>query len=91
MIVECMYAGELETLTPPRNPLDILAQQTVATVSMDPVHVDDWYALVRRASPWKDLPEARLTPRWICWRDAIPLAISRYSDRELSGIVKPGY
>ncbi|RSB18755.1 ATP-dependent helicase [Citrobacter farmeri] len=58
VIVECMYAGELETLTPPRNPLDILAQQTVATVSMDPVHVDDWYALVRRASPWKDLPRS---------------------------------
>lgn len=58
VIVECMYAGELETLTPPRNPLDILAQQTVATVSMDPVHVDDWYALVRRAFPWKDLPRS---------------------------------
>ncbi|HHE5697401.1 TPA: ATP-dependent helicase [Citrobacter amalonaticus] len=56
VIVECMYAGQLETLTPPRNPLDILAQQTVATVSMDPVNVDDWYALVRRASPWKALP-----------------------------------
>lgn len=56
VIVECMYAGQLETLTPPRNPLDILAQQTVAAVSMDPVNVDEWYALVRRASPWKDLP-----------------------------------
>ncbi|HCD7250587.1 TPA: ATP-dependent helicase [Citrobacter farmeri] len=58
VIVECMYAGQLETLTPPRNPLDILAQQTVATVSMDPINVDDWYALVRRASPWKDLPRS---------------------------------
>lgn len=58
VIVECMYAGQLETLTPPRNPLDILAQQTVAAVSMDPVNVDDWYALVRRASPWKDLPRS---------------------------------
>lgn len=58
VIIECMYAGQLETLTPPRNPLDILAQQTVATVSMDPINVDDWYALVRRASPWKDLPRS---------------------------------
>lgn len=58
VIVECMYAGQLETLTPPHNPLDILAQQTVAAVSMDPVNVDDWYALVRRASPWKDLPRS---------------------------------
>ncbi|MBD4423990.1 DEAD/DEAH box helicase, partial [Xanthomonas citri pv. citri] len=53
-----MYAGQLETLTPPRNPLDILAQQTVAAVSMDPLNVDDWYALVRRASPWQDLPRS---------------------------------
>lgn len=58
VIVECMYAGQLETLTPPRNPLDILAQQTVAAVSLDPVNVDDWYALVRRAYPWKDLPRS---------------------------------
>jgi ATP-dependent Lhr-like helicase len=32
VVVDCMLAGKLETLTPPRNPLDVLAQQTVAAV-----------------------------------------------------------
>ncbi|QMI05079.1 ATP-dependent helicase [Citrobacter sp. RHB25-C09] len=58
VIVECMYAGKLETLTPPRNPLDVLAQQTVAAVAMDALNVDDWFATVRRAAPWKDLPRS---------------------------------
>ena len=56
VVVDCMLAGKLETLTPPRNPLDVLAQQTVAAVSMDALKVDDWYATVCRAAPWKDLP-----------------------------------
>ncbi|ENB4451826.1 ATP-dependent helicase [Escherichia albertii] len=56
VIVECMFAGKLENLTPPHNPLDVLAQQTVAATAMDALHVDEWYARVRRAAPWKDLP-----------------------------------
>lgn len=56
VIVECMFAGKLENLTPPHNPLDVLAQQTVAAAAMDALQVDEWYARVRRAAPWKDLP-----------------------------------
>jgi ATP-dependent Lhr-like helicase len=56
VVVDCMLAGKLETLTPPRNPLDVLAQQTVAAVAMDALNVDDWYATVCRAAPWKALP-----------------------------------
>lgn len=56
VVVDCMLTGKLETLTPPRNPLDVLAQQTVAAVSMDALNVDDWYATVCRATSWKDLP-----------------------------------
>jgi ATP-dependent Lhr-like helicase len=56
VVVDCMLAGKLETLTPPRNPLDVLAQQTVAAVSMEALNVDDWYATVCRAAPWKALP-----------------------------------
>ena len=32
----------------PRNPLDVLAQQIVAMVAMEPWHVDDLFARVRR-------------------------------------------
>lgn len=51
-----MFAGRLENLTPPHNPLDVLAQQTVAAAAMDALQVDEWYSRVRRAAPWKDLP-----------------------------------
>ncbi|HBA6994959.1 TPA: ATP-dependent helicase [Escherichia coli] len=56
VIVECMFAGRLENLTPPHNPLDVLAQHTVAAAAMDALQVDEWYSRVRRAAPWKDLP-----------------------------------
>src|SRR5690606_3650353 len=39
----------------PRNPLDVLAQQIVAIVSMDSWKIDDLHALVRAAAPFADL------------------------------------
>ncbi len=41
VIVECMFAGRLENLTPPHNPLDVLAQHTVAAAAMDALQVDE--------------------------------------------------
>ncbi len=55
VIIECMLSGKLETVTPPRNPLDVLAQQTVAAVAMDALNIDQWYTTVRRAAPWREL------------------------------------
>ncbi|MDR6712484.1 ATP-dependent Lhr-like helicase [Pseudomonas hunanensis] len=54
--IDCMLAGRIEAIEPPRNPLDVLAQQTVAAVAMEAVQVDDWYATVRRAAPFHSLP-----------------------------------
>ncbi|MCC8194631.1 MAG: ATP-dependent helicase [Deltaproteobacteria bacterium] len=56
--VENMLHGRLEAVVPLRNPLDILAQQTVAAVAMDPLHVDSWYGAVRRSDPFRSLPRA---------------------------------
>ena len=42
-----MHAGEVEETCYPRNALDVLAQQIVATVSVGAVDVDDLLALVR--------------------------------------------
>jgi ATP-dependent Lhr-like helicase len=53
-----MIAGEVEETLYLRNPLDILAQQIVAIVSMDPTDVDELYALVRRTASFADLPRA---------------------------------
>ncbi len=51
----CMLAGELEAISPPRNPLDVLAQQTVAAVAMDVIGVEDWYVAVRQSYPFREL------------------------------------
>lgn len=54
--LEAMIASDIEPLAVPRNPLDILAQQTVAAAAMHDLHADDWYATVRRAAPFAELP-----------------------------------
>ncbi|MDP9443366.1 MAG: DEAD/DEAH box helicase, partial [Actinomycetota bacterium] len=56
--VERMRAGLIEALHVPANPLDVLAQQVVAAVSVEPVHADDLYDLVRRAAPFATLPRS---------------------------------
>ncbi|MEK0265742.1 helicase-related protein [Stenotrophomonas rhizophila] len=56
--VERMLAGQIEAIDPPRNPLDVLAQQTVAAAAMETLDVDAWYARVRRAAPYRSLPRS---------------------------------
>lgn len=56
--VERMLAGRLEAISPPRNPLDVLAQHTVAAVAMEPLEIETWYARVRRADPFRALPRS---------------------------------
>ncbi|MDH6164942.1 ATP-dependent Lhr-like helicase [Variovorax boronicumulans] len=56
--VDSMLAGRIEAIEPPRNPLDVLAQQTVAAVAVEAVDVEDWYATVRRAAPFHTLPRS---------------------------------
>ncbi len=51
--------GELDAITPPVAPLDILAQQIVAEVAAGEWRTDDLYDLVRRAHPYRDLTRAQ--------------------------------
>ncbi|KFI92086.1 DEAD/DEAH box helicase [Bifidobacterium stellenboschense] len=53
--IESMRDGRLEPLAIPRNPLDVLAQQTVAAAAMDDLDPDAWYAAVRHAAPFSGL------------------------------------
>ncbi|WP_125979424.1 DEAD/DEAH box helicase [Bifidobacterium goeldii] len=53
--IESMKAGAIEPLSVPRNPLDVLAQQTVAAAAMGDIKPDEWYATVRRAAPFAEL------------------------------------
>lgn len=55
---ERMSAGLIEAMAIPQNPLDILAQQTVAAVALDSIDVDDWFDTVRRSAPFAGLPRS---------------------------------
>jgi ATP-dependent Lhr-like helicase len=61
VVSERMTAGAIEELRYPRNPLDVLAQQIVAMVAMDPWSVPELAAVVRRAAPFAELPESAIT------------------------------
>jgi ATP-dependent Lhr-like helicase len=54
-----MELGLIEETRVPKNPLDVLSQQLVAACSEGPVAVDDLYALVLRAYPYRDLPRGQ--------------------------------
>ncbi|WP_019202540.1 ATP-dependent helicase [Tsukamurella sp. 1534] len=56
--VQRMREGTIERLAVPRNPLDVLAQQTIAAAAMDVLDVHEWLALVRRAHPYAALPDS---------------------------------
>lgn len=56
--VERMLAGQIEALRIPANPLDILAQQTVAATALGRVDVEEWFDVVRRSAPFATLPRS---------------------------------
>ncbi|AXJ09864.1 DEAD/DEAH box helicase [Arthrobacter sp. PM3] len=56
--VERMLDGKIERLSVPANPLDILAQQTVAAAALGAIDVEEWFATVRRSAPFASLPRS---------------------------------
>jgi ATP-dependent Lhr-like helicase len=59
-IVRAVYAGELDRLRIPRAARDVLAQQIVATAAAGEISVDDLFAMVRRAWPYRDFTREEL-------------------------------
>lgn len=55
---ERMLSGLIEELRVPANPLDVLAQQTVAHVALEPADIDEWFEQVRRSAPFASLPRS---------------------------------
>jgi len=54
-VTAAMHAGAIEPTRYPRNPLDVLAQQLVAMISMDDWNADDLFDAVRAAAPYSEL------------------------------------
>lgn len=58
VVTERMLAGKIEAIQVPRNPLDILAQQTVAASALGAISVEEWFETVRRSAPFQSLPRS---------------------------------
>ena len=58
IVTERMLAGQIEAIQVPQNPLDILAQQTVAAAALAPLHVEEWFETVKRSAPFRSLPRS---------------------------------
>ncbi|GAB4517904.1 MAG: ATP-dependent helicase [Haliangiales bacterium] len=58
VIAERMYAGAIETIALPENPLDVLAQQIVAAVAVEDWEILSLRRLVMGAANYAELPES---------------------------------
>ena len=75
---EGMRAGAIERTALVPNALDVLAQQTVAAASVEDLDADDWYATVRRAAPYRELPRAS-------YDSVLELLAGGYASADLAG------
>jgi ATP-dependent Lhr-like helicase len=74
VVARGMRERDIEAVKIPRNPLDVLAQQVVAAVSVDDWKADDLYELCRQAYPYADLSRASFD-------SVLRLVAGRYSSK----------
>jgi ATP-dependent Lhr-like helicase len=55
VVVDRMYAGDIEPTTIPQNPIDVLSQQIVAMAAAEDLVVDEIFNRVRAAYPFRSL------------------------------------
>jgi ATP-dependent Lhr-like helicase len=60
VVAERMRDGLIESMRYPRNPLDVLAQQIVAMVALEPRTVDEVERVIRGAAAYATLPRSAL-------------------------------
>jgi len=75
--VERMRSGEIEALRVPQHPLDVLAQQVVAMVSLEDLDVDEVFRVVRGAAPFATLPRS-------AFEATLDLLAGRYPSEEFA-------
>ena len=56
--VQRMLGGQIETMRVPANPLDVLAQHTVAACALEPISAEQWFDTVRRSAPFATMPRS---------------------------------
>ncbi|HEX2575346.1 MAG TPA: DEAD/DEAH box helicase, partial [Aquihabitans sp.] len=77
VVTQRMHDGLIEHTTYPRNPLDVLAQQVVASCALDDWDVAELAAMVRRAAPFAELSEE-------VWEAVLDLLAGRYPSDEFA-------
>jgi ATP-dependent Lhr-like helicase len=77
VVARGMHEGAVEATRYPRNPLDVLAQQIVASVVTAPREIDALYELCRRAAPFAELPRS-------AFEGVLDLLSGRYPSDEFS-------
>ncbi len=55
VVAKGMMQRQVEEVLPPRNSLDVLAQQIVAAVAVEDWHLRDLYGVIKRAYPYAEL------------------------------------
>jgi ATP-dependent helicase Lhr and Lhr-like helicase len=79
VVAHRMHAGEIEATRYPRNPLDVLAQQIVAMVAVEPWPVDELAEVIRGSAPFADLSDEVL-------HAVLDLLAGRYPSEEFSDL-----
>lgn len=77
VVVERMLSGRIESMSIPANPLDILAQQTVAACALEDVDVEAWFDTLRRSAPFATLPHS-------AYESVLDLLSGRYPSDEFA-------
>ena len=71
VLVDLMHQGRIEETVVPENPLDVLAQQVVAAVAVADHTAEALFDVVRRAYPFRSLPES-------LWHAVLDMLAGRY-------------
>jgi ATP-dependent Lhr-like helicase len=79
VVVERMYAGEVEHTRFVRSPLDVLAQHVVAACALEPWRTEDLLATVRSAAPFGELSGE-------LFEAVLDLLDGRFPSEEFSGL-----
>lgn len=79
VVARRMVDGAIETLHVPRNPIDVLAQQIVAMVSMRDWTVNELEAVIKRAAPYLELSRDVLVA-------TLDMLAGRYPSTDFAGL-----
>ena len=77
-LVRSIRQGELDRIMIPDAPLDVMAQQIVASCAAEEWKEDELFALVRRAYPYRDLPREEFEAILVMLSDGIAARRGRY-------------